>query len=212
MPEMNGMELARELRKRCEGRPAIVLMTAADRSAAEEEAADAGVDHFLPKPLFPSSLVDCVNECMGAGKRFTVDARRKEATDDFSGRRMLLAEDVDINREIVCALLEPSRLEIACAENGAEALRMFREAPYDYDLIFMDIQMPEMDGFEATRAIRALDVPRARTVPIIAMTANVFREDIEACLASGMNDHVGKPLNLEEVLAKLRIHLPAGDR
>ncbi|MDR1242663.1 MAG: response regulator, partial [Deltaproteobacteria bacterium] len=99
-----------------------------------------------------------------------------------------------------------------CAENGAEALRMFREAPEDYDLIFMDVQMPEMDGLEATRAIRALDVPQARSVPIIAMTANVFREDIDACLACGMNDHVGKPLNLEEVLAKLRLYLPAGDR
>ncbi|MDR1686206.1 MAG: response regulator [Desulfovibrio sp.] len=212
MPEMNGIELARELRKRCEGRPVLVLMTAADRGVAEEEAADAGVDHFLPKPLFPSSLVDCVNECMGASKRAATDDRHMEATDDFSGRRMLLAEDVDINREIVCALLEPARLDIACAENGAVALRMFSEAPYDYDLIFMDIQMPEMDGMEATRAIRALDVPRARTVPIIAMTANVFREDIEACLACGMNDHVGKPLNLEEVLAKLRIYLPAGGR
>jgi signal transduction histidine kinase/DNA-binding response OmpR family regulator len=211
MPDMNGIELARELRKRCEGRPVIVLMTAADRSAAEEEAVAAGVDHFLAKPLFPSSLVDCVNECIGAGKGFTV-ARHAEASDDFSGRRMLLAEDVDINREIVCALLEPACLEIVCAENGAEALRMFREAPEDYDLIFMDVQMPEMDGLEATRAIRALDVPQARSVPIIAMTANVFREDIEACLACGMNDHVGKPLNLEEVLAKLRLYLPARGR
>ncbi|MDR2604426.1 MAG: response regulator [Desulfovibrio sp.] len=207
MPEMNGIELARELRKRCEGHPVLVLMTAADRGAAEEEAAAVGVDHFLPKPLFPSSLVDCVNECMGAGKRFTSDERRVEASDDFSGRRMLLAEDVDINREIVCALLEPVHLEIVCAENGAEALRMFREAPDDYDLIFMDVQMPEMDGFEATRAIRALNVPQARSVPIIAMTANVFREDVEACLAAGMNDHVGKPLNLEEVLTKLRTYL-----
>ncbi|MDR2124303.1 MAG: response regulator [Desulfovibrio sp.] len=210
MPEMSGIELARELRKRCEGRPVLVLMTAADRGVAEEEAVGAGVDCFLPKPLFPSSLVDCVNECLGAGKRFAVDGRRTEAADDFSGRRMLLAEDVDINREIVCALLEPVHLEITCAENGAEALRLFSEAPGDYDLIFMDVQMPKMDGFEATRAIRALDVPQARNIPIIAMTANVFREDIEACLASGMNDHVGKPLNMEDVLAKLRLYLPAG--
>jgi signal transduction histidine kinase/DNA-binding response OmpR family regulator len=213
MPEMSGIELARELRKRCEGHPVIVLMTAADRSAAEEEASDAGVDYFLPKPLFPSALVDCVNICMGTGKHFTAGAlQTEEASDDFSGCRILLAEDVEINREILCALLEPVRLEIVCAENGAEALRLFREAPDDYDLIFMDVQMPEMDGFEATGAIRALDAPQARSVPIIAMTANVFREDIEACLASGMNDHVGKPLNLEEVLEKLRIYLPAGGR
>jgi signal transduction histidine kinase/DNA-binding response OmpR family regulator len=213
MPEMSGTELAREIRKRYGGRPVIVLMTAADRGAAEEEAADAGVNHFLPKPLFPSSVVDCVNQCMGVNKLLPADTRQEEeASDDFSGRRMLLAEDVDVNREIVCALLEPVRLEIVCAENGAEALRMFREAPDDYDLIFMDVQMPEMNGLEATRAIRALDMPQADSVPIIAMTANVFREDVEACLASGMNDHVGKPLNLEEVLAKLRLYLPVGGR
>ncbi|MDR1947456.1 MAG: response regulator [Desulfovibrio sp.] len=209
MPGMNGIELAVEIRKRGAGRHVLVLMTAADRSAVEREAEAAGVDRFLPKPLFPSSIVDCVNECMSARTLRAVETRQ-EKYDDFSGFRMMLAEDVDINREIVCTLLEPTHLEIECAENGAEALRMFREAPDGYDLIFMDVQMPEMDGFEATRTIRALDVPQARSVPIVAMTANVFREDIEACLASGMNDHVGKPLSLEEILAKLRLYLPSG--
>jgi CheY-like chemotaxis protein len=136
-----------------------------------------------------------------------------------------LAEDVEINREIVLVLLEPTGLEIDCAENGAEALKKFSERPGYYDLILMDIQMPEMDGYEATRRIRALEEERRKTmaegpgsqehsppvfpkeIPILAMTANVFREDIEKCLAAGMNGHVGKPLNLEEVLVSLRKYL-----
>jgi len=101
-------------------------------------------------------------------------------------------------------MLGPTGLEIDCAENGREAVRMFAAAPERYDLIFMDLQMPEMDGFEATRRIRSLAAPRAKEVPIIAMTANVFKEDIERCMEAGMNDHVGKPIDFDEVLAKLR--------
>jgi len=138
-------------------------------------------------------------------------ARAKEKETDitglFAGRCVLLAEDVEINREIVLALFEPTKLKIDCAENGAEAVRKFSAAPAKYDLIFMDIQMPEMDGYEATRRIRALDKPEAKTIPIIAMTANVFREDIEKCLQSGMNNHVGKPLIFNEVLEKLKSYL-----
>jgi CheY-like chemotaxis protein len=117
---------------------------------------------------------------------------------------VLLAEDAEINREIVLALLEPTNLTIDCAENGVEAVRLFAENPLRYDAIFMDVQMPEMDGYEATRRIRNLDTPSAVTVPIIAMTANVFREDIEKCLAAGMNGHLGKPLDIGEVLTTLR--------
>ena len=115
---------------------------------------------------------------------------------------------MEVNREIVLALLEPTKISIDCATNGGEAVRMFEKFPDLYDMIFMDVQMPEMDGYEATRRIRVLDIPRATLVPIVAMTANVFREDIEKCLASGMNDHVGKPLNLDDVLEKLRRYLP----
>ncbi|MDR0653257.1 MAG: response regulator, partial [Synergistaceae bacterium] len=97
---------------------------------------------------------------------------------------------------------------IDCAENGAEAVRLYSEAPGKYDMIFMDVQMPEVDGYEATRRIRALDASQAKKVPIVAMTANVFREDVAKCLAAGMNDHVGKPLDLEEVLDRLRKYLP----
>jgi len=122
----------------------------------------------------------------------------------FAGRRALLAEDMEINREVVITLFEQTQLEIDCAENGIEAVRKFSEAPDKYDLIFMDVQMPEMDGYEATRRVRAMDIPQAKTIPIIAMTANVFREDVERCIDAGMNDHVGKPIDFEEVMNKLR--------
>jgi signal transduction histidine kinase/CheY-like chemotaxis protein len=128
----------------------------------------------------------------------------------FTGYCALLAEDVEINREIVQTLLEPTGLSIVCAENGEEAVRLYSEAPDRYDIVFMDVQMPKIDGYEATRLIRALSVPEAAEVPIVAMTANVFREDIEKCLDAGMNDHVGKPLDLEEVMDRLRRYLPPG--
>ena len=127
--------------------------------------------------------------------------------DIFAGHSILLAEDVEMNREIVLTLLESTGLSIDCAENGVEAVRMFSEAPEKYEMIFMDVQMPEMDGYEATRRVRAFDTPGAKTIPIIAMTANVFREDVEKCLEAGMNGHIGKPLDFDEVLRYLRLYL-----
>jgi CheY-like chemotaxis protein len=148
-----------------------------------------------------------INECLGAAKQGP-----RGSGDDyaglFAGRRILLAEDVEINREIVQALLEPTGVTIDAAENGVETLRLFCQNPADYDLILMDVQMPEMDGYEATRRIRAYAHPWAKDVPVIAMTANVFREDVEKCLESGMNAHVGKPLNFDEVLNVMRENMP----
>jgi signal transduction histidine kinase/CheY-like chemotaxis protein len=127
---------------------------------------------------------------------------------EFAGRRLLLAEDVEINREIVMTLLESSGIKIDEAENGIIAVKKFTEDPTSYDLIFMDMQMPDMDGLEATRRIRASDAPNAETIPIIAMTANVFREDVEVCIAAGMNDHLGKPLYFEDMIDMLKQYLP----
>ncbi|MDR0597187.1 MAG: response regulator, partial [Treponema sp.] len=157
-------------------------------------------DKFLSKPLFPSSIIDCINECLDVSESIAEAEMPAAAENNFEGHCVLLAEDAEINREIVLALLEPTKLRIECAENGAEAVRLFAENPERYDLIFMDVQMPEMDGYEATRRIRAFDAPNAGTVPIIAMTANVFREDIEKCIQAGMNGHIGKPLDIDEVL------------
>ncbi|MDR3136061.1 MAG: response regulator [Coriobacteriales bacterium] len=130
---------------------------------------------------------------------------------DFSRHTVLLAEDIDINREIILALLEPTNLNIETSTNGLEALTAFEANPERYDLIFMDIQMPEMDGLEATRHIRALStsIPQARTVPIVAMTANVFREDVQKSLQAGMNGHIGKPIKLDELIGILQQFLHA---
>jgi CheY-like chemotaxis protein len=135
------------------------------------------------------------------------DGIGKDGDGCFLGYRVLLAEDVEVNREIVMAFLERTMLAIDCAENGAMALEMFQSAPKIYDLIFMDISMPVMDGYEAVRRIRALGGDYAKNIPIIAMTASVFREDIEKCIAAGMDDHVGKPLNIGDIIGKLRKYL-----
>ncbi len=126
---------------------------------------------------------------------------------DFNGKTILLAEDIDINREIVGAILKDVHINVITAENGREAVRYFMEEPEKYDLIFMDLHMPEMDGYEATKKIRELEDPKAKTIPIIAMTANVFKEDVEKCLAAGMNDHIGKPLDFNVVLQKMRQYI-----
>ncbi|MDR1351733.1 MAG: response regulator [Treponema sp.] len=213
MPGMDGIELSRRIKGRGGNEPVIIMISSVEWSAIEKDAREAGISRFLPKPLFPSVIEDCVNECLGAAP--VQDAGESE-TDDFSGHRVLLAEDVEINREIMLSLLEPSGLVIDCAENGAEALKLFAENYGSYDMVFMDVQMPEMDGYEATRRIRAFEEGRGKElaarkypqgVPIIAMTANVFREDIEKCLEAGMNGHLGKPLDMDDVLGSLREYL-----
>jgi len=181
-------------------------MSATEWSFLKDEAERIGIDKFLPKPLFPSQIMDVINIIYGAPQQKPLD-EQSDNNENFEGKHILLAEDIEINREIVQVLLEPLLLTIDCAENGEEAVRMFSESPDKYDMIFMDLQMPIMDGYEATRTIRRLNIPKAKTIPIVAMTANVFREDIEKCLAAGMNSHVGKPLNLSDVLSKLRTYL-----
>ena len=209
MPGMNGIEVAvRVKQKSAEKSSMVIMISAAEWSNIETDAKNAGVDHYLQKPLFHSDIVDCLNTCFGIDHEEIKKAHGKK--DDFSGFHILLAEDVEINREIVLALLEPTQLAIDTAENGVMAVKMFQEAPKPYDAIFMDLQMPEMDGYEATRRIRAIEAEKGSAkVPIIAMTANVFREDIERCLEAGMDSHVGKPLDFDEVLDKLRKYLHA---
>ncbi|MDR1328381.1 MAG: response regulator, partial [Oscillospiraceae bacterium] len=208
MPGMNGIELAQHISGRQTDHSVVIMMSSAEWGVIEDDAKSAGVKMFLPKPLFPSAIANCINECMGVGGvDDSAEPSASGAADDFSAYTILLAEDVEINREIVLALLEPTGINIDCAENGLRALELFRAAPDKYDMIFMDVQMPEMDGYEATRKIRALGTPRAAKIPVVAMTANVFREDVEKCIAAGMNDHLGKPLDIAEVLEKLREYL-----
>jgi len=203
---MDGIELSHKIKSRGEDHSVIIMISAAEWNMVESEARNAGITDFLPKPLFPSTVAACINKYIRSSDSAEENSKITEQI-NFHGRRLMLAEDVDINREIVLTMLEPLELEIECAANGKEAVNMFSADPARYDLIFMDLQMPEMDGLEATRIIRGLNSAKAREIPIIAMTANVFREDIEKCLEAGMNDHLGKPLNFDEVIEKLRRYL-----
>jgi CheY-like chemotaxis protein len=208
MPEINGIELVRKLNETASFSDilSIIMISAVEWNLIENEAKEAGVNKFLSKPLFPSDIVDTVNEYIGMSKK-AMEESRLETNGLFAGRRILLVEDVEVNRDIVLTLLKPTLLEIKCVENGMEAVREFNESPEDYDMILMDIQMPVMDGYDATRHIRSLDFPKAKSIPIIAMTANVFKEDIDNCLKSGMNSHIGKPLDFDEVIGKINTYL-----
>jgi PAS domain S-box-containing protein len=210
MPGMNGVELTRCIKERVGRKPVVIMISATEWSDIEGMAKAAGVDGFIPKPLFPSSVVDCISEYAGVEEYIEYDANSGESEGEkaiFEGRCILIAEDIEINREIVIALLSDTGIDIDTVDNGVKAVAAFANDPGKYDLIFMDIHMPEMDGFQAAREIRALDVPRAAEIPIVAMTANVFREDIERCLDAGMNAHVGKPIDINDILDKLHTYL-----
>ena len=206
MPGMNGIELAQAVNEKKDENTVIIMISATDWSVIQDEAHTVGIDRFLPKPLFVSSVADCINACLSAPEPVESDTQ-DDAEISFDGCCILLAEDVEINREIVIALLEPTGLAIDCAENGAEAVEMFVANPEKYGMIFMDLQMPEMDGLTAARTIRASDIARAKEIPIVAVTANVFKEDIDKCLEAGMNGHIGKPLDFNEVIATLDKYL-----
>ena len=140
-------------------------------------------------------------------KLLIVEGKETEDVPDFSDVTLLLAEDVDINREIFITLLENTNVKIDIAENGLIAVQKFTAHPEQYNMIIMDVQMPEMDGYEATKTIRALDLPRAKTIPILAMTANAFKEDVDKCIACGMNDHLAKPVDIKAVIEKILYYL-----
>jgi CheY-like chemotaxis protein len=208
MPEMDGIELARFIASRETEHSVVVMISGVAWSEIEERARGVGVKRFLSKPLFPSSIADVINDCLGLqGQGAATVSANTDIDGIFDGKRVLFAEDVEINREILIALLEPTRIELDCAENGIEAVEKFERNTDGYDMILMDMQMPDMDGCEATRRIRALDSHWAKEIPIVAMTANVFREDVEKCLEAGMNDHIGKPIDIGEVLDKLRSYI-----
>ena len=206
MSAINGIDLARQIKSGRNCRQCVILMTtASDWNLYRDEALEAGVDSFLVKPLFPSMIIESLNACVNAANKEGDSLECKE--NEFLGMRMLLAEDIEINRTIIMSLLEKTGLIIECAENGQKAYDMFVDEPDKYDIMFMDVQMPYMDGLEATRHIRAIPSLRAACIPIIALTANVFKEDIVACISAGMDDHIGKPLDIDIVLSKLRKYL-----
>lgn len=208
MPNMNGIELTKKIKEIMTEPTIVIMISVTEWNEIEKEAAEAGVDEFISKPLFPSVIYNCVMKCIGQDvQESTVMEGTDQETPDFSGFRILFAEDVDINREIVETVLEDTGIYIESAENGLIAFNKFNEDPDKYDLILMDIHMPEVDGLEATRRIRSIKKPKAREIPIVAMTANVFKEDIQMCIEAGMDDHIGKPVNYTELLQKLKKYL-----
>ena len=203
MPDMNGIETARRLRERVGGETTIFLISAYDWSDIEDEARAAGISGFLAKPMFRSTLYYGLSQFAGEKP---VAAEAAEERTDFTGRRLLLAEDNDLNAEIATELLTASGFEVDWAENGKLCVERFAgSAPDTYSAILMDLRMPVMNGYEATQAIRSLEGrPDGGTIPIIAMTADAFSEDIKKCMACGMNAHVAKPLDMRELLRLLQ--------
>ena len=194
MPDMNGIETARRIRQTVGDQAPIIVLTAYDWSDIEEEAKEAGVTAFVSKPLFPSDLHEVLNQCCGT------EINGEEAASeefDFTGKKILLVEDNEMNREIATEILEEVGLVIDTAEDGTFAVEKMKAAvPGQYDLILMDVQMPLMNGYEATKLIRALPDPAVANIPIIAMTANAFEEDRQEALRAGMNEHVAKPIDI----------------
>ena len=208
MPDMNGIELTKKIKEINGDNSVVTMISLTDWNTIEKEAVSAGVKSFIPKPLFPSALINVINECLGVEpKKVQSKNESLKRRHDYSEHTILIAEDVEINREIMSAILEETGISVDFAEDGKLAVLRFSEAPEKYSLILMDVNMPEMDGYAATRAIRALDFIQAKNIPIIAMTSNVFKEDIEKCLESGMNDHTGKPIDTDALFGLLDKYL-----
>ena len=201
MPEMDGVETTRRIREIIGNESAIVILTAYKWDDVLEEATEAGVDSFIAKPLFAANVLE---EFESAVKRKGLNVKEPARKVQLEGRRILIAEDMEINAEIMKAVLQMRQIEADLAENGKIAFETFAASPSGYyDAILMDMRMPEMDGLEATKAIRELDRPDAKTIPIIALTANAFDEDVQRSLQAGLNAHLSKPVQPETLFETL---------
>ena len=202
MPDIDGVETIRRIRTEIDEGIPILLVSAYDWSDIEDEAKDAGADGFVSKPLFRSILYDKINELLGT------EVQSVEPESDYSdlqGLNILIAEDNDINWEIISTMLSMFGITTERAKNGRICVDMMQQAAEGaYALIFMDIQMPEMNGLDATRNIRALEDPWASSIPIIAMTADAFSENVTECLNAGMNGHIAKPVDIKLVIKEIR--------
>ncbi len=205
MPGMDGIQTMHEIRKRWKQEVPMFLISAYDWSDVEEQIDISVIDGFIPKPLFKSTLYEKLiqyTEGYGGLKK-----REDESKVTFTGKRILLAEDIDINWEVACGMLEPTGLQFERAVNGKDCVELFEKSKIGYyDLILMDLRMPVMNGYDATRAIRKLERPD-KELPIIAMTADAFSDDVQVCLECGMNDHIAKPIDFRECIRVLQKYL-----
>ena len=203
LPDMNGIEVTRQIRSLNDDTP-IIILTAYDWSDIEAEAKAAGVTAFCPKPMFLSDLRDSLMTAIGQKPEEQPGVLPKEPT-DFAGKHILLAEDNELNREIAVEILNAYGFEVDTAENGAIAVeKVCTAAPGQYDLVLMDVQMPVMDGYTATRRIRELENPALAGIPILAMTANAFDEDRRNALECGMNGFLSKPIVIADLVQEMR--------
>ena len=204
LPDMNGIEVTRQIRSLHDDTP-IIILTAYDWSDIEVEAKAAGVTAFCSKPMFMSDLRETLMSALGQNQTDAAQELLPQKNADFKGRHILLVEDNELNREIAQEILREYGFRVDTAENGAVAVeKVCTAAPGSYDLVLMDVQMPVMDGYTATRKIRALDDPARAKIPILAMTANAFEEDRQNALNAGMNGHNAKPLDIPHLLKVLK--------
>lgn len=202
LPDMNGVEVTRRIRKETGHDVPVIVLTAYDWSDIESEAKDAGVTAFCSKPLFLSELRTCLQSTMQPEEEKKENA--KQVSSDHHTGRILLAEDVELNQEIAVAILGDAGFTTEVAENGRVALDMVRQSqPGYYKVVLMDVQMPVMNGYEATREIRKLENQDLASIPIIAMTANAFEEDKQDALKCGMNGHIAKPIDIQKLFETL---------
>lgn len=209
MPGMDGLETAKAIRSECGVQVPIIIATAYDFSGIADEARAAGVNQIMSKPLFQSSMFNLLMKTFG-NYNFAHKAQLQDRS-DIAGMNILLAEDNEMNMDIAVDILQKAGVRVVCAANGTDALSIFCDsAPGTFDAVLMDVQMPVMDGYKATKAIRSSRHPEAKTVPIIAMTANAFAEDVTQALACGMNDHLSKPIIYEKLFAVLARYKKGG--
>ena len=202
LPDMNGVEVTRRIRKETGKDVPVIVLTAYDWTDIEDEAREAGVTAFCSKPLFLSELRSCLSNVIKPGG--AAEAQKKKQAAKLRTGRILLAEDVELNQEIATMILEDAGFQTEIAGNGKIAVEMLKQSePGYYRLILMDVQMPEMDGYAATREIRSLEDEGLSSIPIIAMTANAFEEDKQEALKSGMNGHIAKPIDIKNLFETL---------
>lgn len=210
LKEISAAALTKKIKEAAPGGVVILITSHTKWGEIEEQAKDAGISKYIVRPMFPSLIINSINEVIGTNGSgsFSKGAIKNR----FDGNNILIVEDIDVNREIMMSLIEDTGVLADTAHNGVQAISRLKENPDKYDLILMDIHMPDMDGHKATKIIRGLENKRLSNIPIVAMTANVFKEDIEKCMQSGMNGHIGKPIDPDELLMILTKYLKKSEK